>query len=116
MENNTQARLQCLNIVPTIVTKDQNMFLLQNFSDIEMHKTIVDLPKHKAPRVDGTPMEFFHEMWQEVGKDIKNLLQETFQEGRIHKELKVGLQSLIPKLGDLSFIINYKPISLLGST
>jgi hypothetical protein len=34
----------------------------------------MDFPKHKALGVDGIPMEFFHEMWQEVGMDIKNLL------------------------------------------
>jgi len=34
----------------------------------------MDFPKHKAPRVDAIPMEFFHEMWREVGMDIKNLL------------------------------------------
>jgi hypothetical protein len=76
----------------------------------------MDFPKHKAPRVDGIPMEFFHEMWQEVGMDIKNLLKETFQKGRMHKELKVGVQSFIPKLGDLNIIINYRPILVLGST
>jgi hypothetical protein len=92
------------------------MFLLQNFLDIKMHRAVLDLPKHKAPWVDGIPMEFFHEMWQEVGKDIKNLLQETFQKGRMHKDFKVGLQSLIPNLGDLSLIINYRPILVLGST
>jgi hypothetical protein len=75
------------------------MILLQKFSNIEMHRVVMDLPKHKAPRVNGIPMEFFHEVWQKVGKDIKNLLQETFQEGRMHKELKVGLQSFIPKPG-----------------
>jgi hypothetical protein len=51
------------------------MFLLQQFSNIEMHRATMDLPKHKAPGVDGIPMEFFHEVWQEVGKDIKILLQ-----------------------------------------
>jgi len=78
-----------------------------------VHRAIINLPKHKALGVDGIPMEFFHEMWQEIGKDIKNLLHETFQEGKVHKELKVGLQSLIPKLGDHSFITNYRPISVL---
>jgi len=76
----------------------------------------MDLPKHKDPWVNGIPMEFFHEMWQEVEKDIKNLLHETFQEGNMHKKLKVCLQSLIPEPRDLSLIINYRPILVLGST
>jgi hypothetical protein len=116
VENNIQARLQCLNTIPTIVIEDQNMLLLQEFSNIEMHRATMDFPKHTAPRIDGILMEFFHEMWQEVGEDIKNHLRETFQEGRMHKELKVGLQSLIPKQGDHSLITNYRPISMLGFT
>jgi hypothetical protein len=92
------------------------MFLLKELSNIEMDRATMDLPNHRTPRVDGIPMELFHEMWQEVGEDIKNLLQKIFQEGRMHKELKVGLQSLIPKLGDHSLIINYKLILVLGST
>jgi hypothetical protein len=39
----------------------------------------MDLPKHKALGVDGIPMEFFHEMWQEVGEDIKNLCKRHFK-------------------------------------
>jgi hypothetical protein len=92
------------------------MCLLKEFSNVEVHRATMDLPKHRAPRVDGIPMELFHEMWQDVGEDIKNLLQEIFQEGRMHKELKVDLQSLIPKLGDHSLITNYKLILVLGST
>ncbi len=46
----------------------------------------------------------------------KNPLQETFRKGRMHKELKVGLQSLIPKLKDRNLITTYRPISVLGST
>jgi hypothetical protein len=59
VENNTQAGPQCLNIVPTIVTKDQNMFLLQNFLDIEMCRAIVDLPKHKVLGVDERTSKTF---------------------------------------------------------
>jgi hypothetical protein len=33
----------------------------------------------------------------------------------MHKELKDGLQSLIPKPKDHSLITNYRPISVLGS-
>jgi hypothetical protein len=113
---NIQVRVQCFKTIPTILTKDKNKFLLQEFIDIAVCRAIRNLPKHKAPRIDGVPMEFFHDMWQEVGTYIKNLLQETFQERRMHKELKTSLQSSIPKSGNHNLITNYKPISLLGST
>jgi hypothetical protein len=55
-------------------------------------------------------------MWQEVRTYIKNILQETFQKGRMHKEFKVGLKSQIPKPCDHNLIANYRTISMLGST
>jgi hypothetical protein len=75
VKNNIQVRVQCFKTIPTISTKDKNKFLLQEFIDIEVCRAVRDLPKHKAPRIDGVPMEFFHDMWQKVRTNIKNLLQ-----------------------------------------
>jgi hypothetical protein len=55
--------------------------LVQQLNEVEVHKVTFDLPKHKAPRVNGIPMEFFREVWPKVNEDMTNLLQETFQEG-----------------------------------
>jgi hypothetical protein len=89
VENNIQARLQCLNNVPTIIIEDQNMFLLQTFSNIEVQRATMDLSKHKTPRVDGIPMEFFHEMWQEIGKDIKTFCKRHFKKEGCTRSLRL---------------------------
>jgi hypothetical protein len=36
-------------------------------------------------------VEFFQELWLEIGRNIKNLFQETFCEGLFHKDMKAGL-------------------------
>jgi len=54
-----------------------------------MHKATMDLPKHKALGVDGIPMEFFHEMWQGVGKDIKNLCKRHFKKEGCTRNLRL---------------------------
>lgn len=64
-----------------MVTKEQKKILVQQLNEVEVHKVTFDLPKHKAPRVNGIPMEFFREVWPKVNEDMTNLLQETFQEG-----------------------------------
>ncbi len=77
-----------------------------------MRKVTFDLTKHKAMGVDRILMEFFQETWLKVGNDIKNLLQETFQNGLMNRDLNVGLQTLILKLGEHNLIANYRPIQL----
>jgi hypothetical protein len=74
--------------------------LIQELNEVEVHKAAFDVPKDKAPRVDGIPMEFFHELWPEVSEDMTNLLYETFQEDSMNKELSIGLEKFIPKLRD----------------
>ncbi len=90
--------------------------MVQELNEVEVHKVVFYLPKHKALVVDGIPMEFFHELWLEVSEDMTNLLQETFQEGSMNKKLSIELQTFIPKLGDQRLLTNYRPISVLGST
>lgn len=90
--------------------------MIHEFNEVEVHKATFDLPKHKAPRVDGIPMEFFHELWPEVSEDMTNLLYKTFQKDSMNKELNIGLEKLIPKLRDWRLLTNYRPISVLDST
>jgi hypothetical protein len=58
MDSNIQARVQCFRSVPIVVKEDQNKFLLQEFSNIEVYGAIKDLPKHKTLGINGVPMEF----------------------------------------------------------
>ncbi len=116
MENNIQVRHQCLKNVPNMVIKQKNKILVQELNEIEVHKVGFDLPKHKALGVDGIRTEFFHELQPKVNENMTNLLQETFQDGSMNKELQYGLQIFIPKLGDWRFFTNYRPIFMLGFT
>lgn len=116
VENNVQARQQCFRSVPTVIIEKHNRILLHELIEGEVRKTTFDLAKHKAMGVDKIPLEFFQEAWHEVRNDIKSLLQETFQKGLMHRDLNVGLQTFIPKLGEHNLIANYKPILVLGST
>jgi hypothetical protein len=54
--------------------------------------------------VDGIPMEFFYELWLEVGKDMTNLFKESFHESSMNKDLNIGLSSLSLEIEDSSQI------------
>jgi len=53
--------------------EEQKRILLYEFIKIEVCKVTFVLPKHKAQGMDGIPMEFFHDLWLEVGKNMTNL-------------------------------------------
>jgi hypothetical protein len=53
VENNVQARQQCLRSAPIVVIEEQNRTLLQEITDGKMRKTTLDLAKHKAIGVNG---------------------------------------------------------------
>lgn len=55
-------------------------------------------------------------LWDTVGKDLTEVLQETFDEGHLHPPLNEGLTSLIPKSGALTNIKNFRPVAVLTST
>jgi hypothetical protein len=53
--------------------REQKRILLHEFIKIEVCKVTFVLSKHKAQGMDDIPMEFFHELWLEVGKNMTNL-------------------------------------------
>jgi hypothetical protein len=113
VQNNVQARKQCLISAPIVVTKKQNRILLQQFTNGKMRKTTLDLAKHKATGVNGIPMEFFQEAWPKVGNDIINLPKRAYAQG---EALNISLQIFIPKQGEQNVIANYRSILVLRST
>lgn len=82
--------------------KEQKRILLHEFIKRKVCKVTFALPKHKAQGVDGIPMEFFHELWPKVGKDMIKLFQETFHESSMNKDLSIGLSTLSMETEDSS--------------
>jgi hypothetical protein len=86
--------------------EEQKKILLHEFIKRKVCKATFALPKHKAQGVDGIPMEFFHELWLEVGKDMINLFQETFHKNSINKDLNISLSSQLRAKALEDFILS----------
>jgi mannosylglycoprotein endo-beta-mannosidase len=82
----------------------------------EVHDAICTLPKGKAPRHDGVPMEFFHECAQEVTPDLFNAITAMFKMGETLAFINKSLITFIPKSSNHAMLSNWRPITLLGST
>jgi len=96
-------------------TANTNEALTQNFTLEEIHKAIQVLPKGKAPRHGGIPIEFFQACASEVAPTLLKAYTTMLASGEALNYINRGLITLIPKTGDRSKLKNWRPIILLGS-
>lgn len=81
----------------------------------EVHKAMKELPTGKTPRVDSIHVQFYQELWDDIGPDIFNFVTEATTQAHITEELNISKIAPLPKSKDKSKIQNYRPISLLNT-
>lgn len=64
-----------------MVTQEQNNSLTVPITELEIELAIKKLPINKAAGLDGSTTEFFKETWEQVGLDIKDLMNEALATG-----------------------------------
>jgi hypothetical protein len=111
-----EAKQRCWTSVPTKVSGEINETLTRQLTLNEIFTAIKALPKGKAPRNDGLPMEFFHECAEETAPVLLQAFTAMLGNGRASAEINKGVITLIPKSGDRAKLSNWRPITLLGST
>ncbi len=110
-----KAQSACWTSVPTKVTQVMNERLTRELTIKEVSEAIRALPKGKAPRHDGVPMEFFHEFVNEVAPTLFHAFAAMLNAGSTSAHINKGMITLIPKSGDRARLNNWRPITLLGS-
>ena len=68
--NRTKAIDKITRHIPHVITRDQNLALLREFSLEEVEEAVMHMPRNKAPGLDGFTAEFFKATWNFVGLDI----------------------------------------------
>ncbi len=96
------------------VAQDTNTNLTRALTVQDIVDAIKALPKGKAPRHDGIPMEFFHEYADEVAPTLLQAFTTMLSSGATSAFNK-GLITLIPKTRDRAKFSNWRPITLLGN-
>ncbi len=97
------------------VTQATNESLTRELTLKDILDAINALPKGKAPRHDGVPMEFFQELTNEVAPTLLRAFTMMLKEGATSEYINKGLITLIPKSGDRTKLSNWRPITLLGT-
>ena len=80
---------------------------------VERERALGEMDSGKAPRIDGKPAEFYLEFWDLVGPELLNVIQKLLRTGVMPLSLRRAVVSLLPEWGDLRWMENWRPVSIL---
>ena len=85
-------------------------------SEEEFTAAIKGLRNGSCPGSDGIPAEFYKMFWKQIKEYLVPAIQESIEEGELHKTAKTGILNLIPKKDkDVRHLKNLRPITLLNT-
>ena len=113
-ELHQQGERRILDAITVRISPLMASSLGQPLSVSELHQAAGALAKEKAPGPDGFSMNFFTLFWPLIGPDFHLMIQDSIITGRFPHGVTRGLITLIPKSGDLKFLNNWRPITLLN--
>ncbi|XP_074313942.1 uncharacterized protein LOC141649145 [Silene latifolia] len=77
----------------------------------EIEAALFSIDRHKSPGVDGYSSGFFRDIWDIIGTDFQDAVQEVFRSGHIPRAANSTLIALIPKVSSSSSVTEFRPIS-----
>ena len=112
VNTNTQDRL--LKNIKNKISQEQKQKLDAPITLEEIKTAIFQMKPGKSPGLDGIPVEFYQEFWDEI-KDlyfayINRVKVEAFPTGRNTSLIKL----IYKKTGEIILLRNYRPISLMN--
>lgn len=97
------------------VDEESNNDLQQTLSLKELYTAMMSLDNGKSPGIDGLPVEFYKTLWPVIGEDLLTVFNDSLKRGLLPLSCRRAVITLLPKKGDLQYISNWRPVSLLCS-
>ncbi len=79
----------------------------------ELSLAVQEVSPGKSPGLDGLSAQFYRVFWNLIGEDLYAVFQESFNQGKLPLSCRRAVVTLIPKKGDLGFLQNWRPVSLI---
>lgn len=111
-ETDPECVSQILQQLPSL-TKTQRESLDSSVLFEELTDAVKQMKAGRAPGIDGLSVDFFKAMWNYIGRDLYEVIQECFKEKRLPTSCQRAVLTLLPKKGDLSDLKNWRPVSIL---
>lgn len=68
-----------------------------------------------SPGIDGLPVDFYQHFWDTIGQDFYEVWLDCIRSKTLSTNCRRAVLSMLPKKGDLGFLKNWRPVSLLCS-
>ncbi|KAG8363667.1 hypothetical protein BUALT_Bualt19G0046300 [Buddleja alternifolia] len=110
--SNPSYPLDLENIIPCIVSDEDNRGLLSIPTPCEIKKTVFSMAANKTPGPDGMSPLFYKTYWDIVGIDVVKAVTHFFETGHLLKAMNHTFITLIPKSDKANKVEQFRPISL----
>ena len=91
--------------------EEDKQMLIREVTAEEIKRVLFTMSSNKSPGPDGFTCEFFKETWSTVGHDFVVAIQSFFKTGFLPKGVNSTILALIPKMKEVAFMKDYRPIS-----
>lgn len=95
----------------TILTIDQQMELLQPYTDKDVKKALFNIDRNKSFGPDGYGSGFFRDAWDIIGTYFTEAVLKFYQNGQLLKQINSTNIALIPKIEVPECASHFRPIS-----
>ncbi|GKA13692.1 RNA-directed DNA polymerase, eukaryota, partial [Tanacetum coccineum] len=108
-------RLKLNSPFPKRLSSNQVIDLDCCISRSEIRRAVWECGENKSPGPDGFSFEFFRRYWNFIGPDFCLAVESFFISGLLPRGCNASFIALIPKVSDAKFVLDFRPISLIGS-
>lgn len=96
------------------ISAEDNLMLAASFSEEEIREAVWSCDGGKSPGPDGFNFNFIKSCWDFLHKEVCDLVQEFYTNGKLPRGVSSSFVALIPKNDNPQTISEYRPICLIG--
>jgi len=104
--------IRVAQLFPRFVEEDGNQALMKEVDEEEIKAALSSFQKDKSPGPDGWTIEFFLDLYEILGNDLRLVVEDSRISGRIPASFNSTFIALIPKSDNASSLNEFRPISL----
>ena len=111
---NTKTQDKLLKNVKTKLTTDQKDQLDALITEEEIKTAIFQMLSGKSPGIDGVPVEFYKEFWEDIKDLYMAYIRQVQFDGFSNSRNTSVIKLIYKKNGEIYLLTNYRPISLIN--
>jgi len=99
----------------SVLTASPSQHLITAGSKEEIKEALLSCDPSKAPGYDGFNIKCIKHVWPVIGDDFSRCILKFFETGHLPRAMNMTWVTLIPKKEGALDILDYRPISMVGS-